>query len=520
MSVEKNETAIQALKIMYAVSSKNTKKKLTKTHYSKPYPKGIEAHYKTMLTNFFRPLVKFVDEFLQENSAALLRGDSVDIRCDAMPGGTFRKMVEQMEGWLAVYMPTVPEMQAGQNNVVFMGLGETADSLKKYEDKQFQKQLQSGIGVQFQTNAPWWAGTKASWAQNNYSLITSNARNYVSQINTLAEQAVVNGLSVNQLQEQIKKASAGLTDKKCRLLARDQIGKLQGQIAQAQMEEVGLEMYVWETSGDERVRGNPNGKYPQASPSHFLMDGLLCRWDDAGVCSKDGGKTWESRPANAVKLHPGQDIQCRCIALVYMPELLFEVSGERLETTNAVEEIVEISAGALEQYILQQQKDVTKSISHSEKQAFWHYTQAYYNPVNAYLEDRDILFSNEHYAKKYINKMDKAMIKAKPLDIDITLFRTEFSNGSYDPVYKKGEIVTFKKFVSTSIAKDKAKCGGKLKYEILVPKGIVAGIYIAPFSGHNEMEFLLNRNMRYFVTGVSEAEGTKTIFLKLLGVVQ
>ena len=319
MSIEKDQTVIQLLKILYK-QNKTKKRKLTKTHYRKSYPRAIEAKYKTKLTSYFKPLVDFIAEFLEKNQVVMLKGDSVEFKCDAIPGGTFRRMIESLEGWLSIYMPTVAEMKDGQNNVILMSLGQTADLLKEWEDKQFSKQLQNGIGVSFQTNASWWPDTRDSWAQTNYSLIVSNARNYVTQINTLCEQGVVNGWGVKQLQEEIKKATDKLTDKKCRLLARDQIGKLQGQVSEAQMEEVGLEMYVWDTSGDERVR-----------PSHKPMDGLLCRWDNANVCSYDNGKTWVERPATAVKMHPGQDIQCRCVALAYIPELLSEVSGTPLE---------------------------------------------------------------------------------------------------------------------------------------------------------------------------------------------
>lgn len=331
MLIQKNETAIQVLKILYSQNKKKSKK-IKKTHYNTVYPRAIEAKYKTKLSSYFQPLIDYVNKFLEENEDALLRGDSMQLKLDVLPGGTFRRMIASLEGWLSVYMPTVPELKEGQNNVILMGLNQTAEQLKAHEDKQFQKQLQNGIGVSFQTDASWWSDTKTTWAGNNYNLIVSNARNYVNQINNLAEQAVVNGWSPKQLQEQIKKASNGLSDKKCRLLARDQIGKLQGQVAEAQMEEIGLEMYIWDTSGDERVRGNPAGKYPTAVPSHYVMDGLLCRWDDATVYSKDNGKTWINRPANAVKLHPGRDIQCRCVALAYIPELLSEVSAEPVES--------------------------------------------------------------------------------------------------------------------------------------------------------------------------------------------
>ena len=232
MLIQKNETAIQVLKILYSQNKKKSKK-IKKTHYNTVYPRAIEAKYKTKLSSYFQPLIDYVNKFLEENEDALLRGDSMQLKLDVLPGGTFRRIITSLEGWLSVYMPTVPELKEGQNNVILMGLNQTAEQLKEHEDKQFQKQLQNGIGVSFQTNASWWPNTKATWAGNNYNLIVSNARNYVNQINNLAEQAVVNGWSPKQLQEQIKKASNGLSDKKCRLLARDQIGKLQGQVAEA-----------------------------------------------------------------------------------------------------------------------------------------------------------------------------------------------------------------------------------------------------------------------------------------------
>jgi hypothetical protein len=65
------------------------------------------------------------------------------------------------------------------------------------------------------------------------------------------------------------------------------------------MEDAGLGMYIWSTSGDERVR-----------TSHIELDNKLCRWDDASVYSEDGGKIWKPRPEGWAHVHPGEDIQC------------------------------------------------------------------------------------------------------------------------------------------------------------------------------------------------------------------
>lgn len=302
MPVEKNSTTIQLLKIL---SSQSGKRKRGKSRLKAVYPKSVENRYRVKLQSYFKPLIDYVKEFLSRNAVAVLNGDS-RTKLDSIPGPSYRRMVKNMEGWIAAYLPDELNPEA----VIYSGLKASAEELKDFEDKEFAKQLEKSIGVSIKEQADWWEGMADSWIEMNYMLIKSNARNYIEKISIAVEQAVLNGTTVRDLQKEIQKVTEGLSESKCRLLARDQIGKLQGQITQGQMGELGLEMYVWSTSGDERVR-----------PSHEGMEGLLCRWDDASVYSSDGGKTWIDRPSGAVLLHPGQDIQCRCVALSYFPEI-------------------------------------------------------------------------------------------------------------------------------------------------------------------------------------------------------
>lgn len=311
----KNETEIQLMKILFKTSGKKPTKNITS---QRAYPHGVEMKYFRQLKGFFKPLTDYVNKYINENIEPLLRGDSTEIHLDTIPGQSFRNMIYNLENWLSIYMPNIADLSKdSNNNVIFTALGKTADETKAFGDKEFQKIIEKGIHVSVPTSSPWWDDMKSSWAENNYTLITSNAKKYVEQINNLTEQAIVNGLSPKKLKEQIMKATEGLSEKHCKLIARDQMGKLNGNITEAQMQEIGLELYVWSTAYDDRVRD-----------SHAVMEGLLCRWDDASVCSYDNGKTWVNRPSNAVQLHPGQDIQCRCVALSFYPELEAEMTGE------------------------------------------------------------------------------------------------------------------------------------------------------------------------------------------------
>jgi SPP1 gp7 family putative phage head morphogenesis protein len=326
----KNETEIQLMKILFKTSGKKPTKNITSR---RAYPYGIEKKYSRQLQFFFKPLTDYVENFINQNMEPLLRGDSKDLHLDAIPGDTFRNMIYNLENWLSVYMPDISELPEDKNNnVILAALGKTADEAMEFGNKEFSKMLDKGIHVNLPTSASWWNNMKNSWAQDNYTLITSNAKKYVSKINTLTEQAIVNGMSPKKLKDEIYKATEGLTQKHCKLIARDQMGKLNGNITEAQMQEIGLDYYVWSTAFDDRVRD-----------SHAAMEGLLCRWDDASVCSYDGGKTWVDRPSAAVQLHPGQDIQCRCVGLAYYPELTAEIEGKPIEYIPASETLESVS---------------------------------------------------------------------------------------------------------------------------------------------------------------------------------
>jgi uncharacterized protein with gpF-like domain len=109
----------------------------------------------------------------------------------------------------------------------------------------------------------------------------------------------------------------GVTESRAKLIARDQTAKLNGAINRARQKAIGVDVYIWKTSKDQRVVGNPSGIYPKGSAAHsnhHIMEGVYCRWDDPTVFSTDAGMTWKPRTGEMPKKHPKDDIQCRCYA--------------------------------------------------------------------------------------------------------------------------------------------------------------------------------------------------------------
>ncbi|GMO33836.1 MAG: hypothetical protein Ta2B_14280 [Termitinemataceae bacterium] len=279
------------------------------------YPWSTEKHYGALIRAYMRPVKEFVHEYLKAHQEMILHGDSAAIiRNDATTGLTFNRMIDSLNGWL---VENVPEPGSKKMITIHLGLGNIAESAFDFNDKQYEKSMKAELGVEFPVYENWWPDAKSAWVNRNYAQIQSNIKSYIGQIEASTEQAVTNGWSIGQLSKKIMSYDDQLSHSKANFIARDQIGKLNGDISHRRMEAAGFSMYIWDTSNDERVR-----------PSHQPLEGQLCRWDDGSVYSDDGGKHWKDRPADWFHGHPGEDYQCRCTPMVYFDELIGEVDEQ------------------------------------------------------------------------------------------------------------------------------------------------------------------------------------------------
>lgn len=125
----------------------------------------------------------------------------------------------------------------------------------------------------------------------NIALINSIPQQYLDRV----EQAVMASLQAGTLNATLADdllKIEGITKNRAKLIARDQLGKINSRLSQLRQQSLGITHYYWSTSLDERVRNK-----------HAGWEGDLIAWDNP---PPDG--------------HPGQAIQCRCTAI---PDLDF-----------------------------------------------------------------------------------------------------------------------------------------------------------------------------------------------------
>ena len=191
-----------------------------------------------------------------------------------------------------------------------------ADKVDERVSKNMQSMFRSFVGVAFDPETPWVNSTLNQWAQNNFDRISTLTESHIGKVNTILREGVAYGTQYKDVQAKLVK-EVGMNSRHARLIAVDQIGKLNGFLAKGRQQDVGLDTYIWKTAGDERVRD-----------SHAEMDGMLCKWDDDAVCSDDNGETWEERDEDTQGEIPGSDINCRCVALPDLDNMLKNVLEE------------------------------------------------------------------------------------------------------------------------------------------------------------------------------------------------
>ncbi|MBF1221572.1 MAG: minor capsid protein [Haemophilus influenzae] len=166
------------------------------------------------------------------------------------------------------------------------------DETNQFNKKQFHKMLKKAYGVDIFTAENGLSDKLKLFELQNINLIKSIPTQLHEKLRYKFVEAVQKGKRWETLIDEVQELGQ-VTRNRARLIARDQIGKLNGQLTQIRQEEIGVKQYIWRTSLDERVR-----------KQHLHREGETFDWANP----PDDG-------------HPGEPIRCRCYAEAVLPDL-------------------------------------------------------------------------------------------------------------------------------------------------------------------------------------------------------
>ena len=174
---------------------------------------------------------------------------------------------------------------------------------REYSGKEFGKQMERVLGVNPLTANSNLQPISKEFVKTNTELIKSIGEEFFTKLERDTMDHVKAGVYNKEYAQKLTaeyadeyesqwengflKRRVNNAEARSNLIARDQIAKYNTQLARARQTAVGISKYEWSTVGDERVR-----------ESHQRNNGKVFSWNNP--------------PATG---HPGDDYQCRCVAL-------------------------------------------------------------------------------------------------------------------------------------------------------------------------------------------------------------
>lgn len=266
------------------------------------YPIGQERDYHRILNRLVVHLRKLINEELIPQIPNMINEVQGKISTDRTDD-----FLDQLRG---IILHLNLSMQSEVEKAILLA-DENAIKINNFNKNQFAKMHEQVFGINPFEKEPWLIDQLKIFSAQNSDLIKSLPAQELNRVSGIIERGLQEGQTYSNVAKEIKK-SFGITQRRAKLIARDQTKKLNTSLTKLRQQEIGVEEYIWQTSGDERVRG-----------SHAVLDGKKCRWDDASVFYDEKSKKWLKKSTiGAEPLAVGMAINCRCTPLAVLDNIL------------------------------------------------------------------------------------------------------------------------------------------------------------------------------------------------------
>lgn len=264
--------------------SKNIKKKAKKAPVWL-FPRNAEKQYDRILFN----LVSKIKDQVKTNLIPEIPKMISEVE-NKMPNDRSDDYLDNLKR-IMIYIRSYLEPSI---NETILGMEKIAFEISSFNKSQSEKTNNSIFGFDIFVDEPWLSDQLKLFSSQNSQLIVSLADQELERVASIIERSLQQGLRLTEITKDIQK-SFGITHRRAKLIARDQTTKLNASLTKLRQQEVGVTEYIWQTSGDERVR-----------PTHKANDGKRFKWDEPPKITG----------------HPGHDINCRCVAIAVLDNLI------------------------------------------------------------------------------------------------------------------------------------------------------------------------------------------------------
>ena len=251
-------------------------------------PTGAEIRYRAQLVEIAREAATLIRETLLveldriEAEANITRPDAANIRIDQVDE-EIERVIGNVRIQFAERFSDVRMRQAART---------TGATINAHNLGQNNKQFLATVGIDLAGLEPAIAPHLVAFTAENVKLITSIPENLLTNVEGIISRGTRRGRRASEMATEIRDRFK-ITENRAKLIARDQVSKLNGELTQLRQTSLGVKKYIWRTSQDERVRD----EHAEREGREFL---------------------WSQPPSDG---HPGEPINCRCTAEPVIAEL-------------------------------------------------------------------------------------------------------------------------------------------------------------------------------------------------------
>ena len=268
------------------------------SRYKPKFPISAEREYFRLANSYMNELKQVIEENVPGLKAAVYDGTRYDSAKDnekERKNQRITNLTRTTADIEAVFanMNTEMEKRLGVFDLKHK-LELMANMTRKLTIKEWNKVLEKTLGISLFDdiyNGGTYRELFDTWVDDNVNLISTVPFEALDKMKQTVFDGYVNGRTMTSIMQDIQR-EYGMSKRHARLIARDQMGKLNCQITKQQHKSAGVTHYEWSDSGDSRVRR-----------SHKELDGKIFDWDKP----PDVG--------NGRRCNPGEDYQCRCCAI-------------------------------------------------------------------------------------------------------------------------------------------------------------------------------------------------------------
>lgn len=253
------------------------------------FPESAEREYIRMSSDFMR----LVNEVMKKHMPREIGG----VRLDSAGNGKKFDFAEILASIDTAFLAMEQDLS---NRIAKFGLRKKLESFahmtRKLTIREWKRAVKATLGIDIMEdyyNGEFFKRAMEEWIDHNIGLIVTIPQASLGQMKNIVREGFMTGKRTKDITKEIQD-TYHRSKRHAQLLARDQTAKLNSQLTQAQHRDAGLREYIWSTAKDSRVRDG-----------HRTLHGKKFAYDDPPVVDPRTGR----------RCNPGEDYQCRCVAL-------------------------------------------------------------------------------------------------------------------------------------------------------------------------------------------------------------